>query len=63
MGDLQVALYYKMKSLSIEEKVLPENHPQLASSYNNLALIYQDMGELEKARKYELQAEAVRAKR
>ena len=37
------------KSLHIREEVLGENHPDIATSYNNLALVYADQGEYLKA--------------
>ncbi len=43
LGQLDRALEIKLKGLKIEEEVLNKNHPQLASSYNNLSTIYHDM--------------------
>lgn len=36
------------KSLSIREKVLEEEHPDTAASYNNLADVYQSQGKYKK---------------
>ena len=36
LGDRQRALEYQVKALEIRKKVLPETHPDLAISYNNV---------------------------
>ena len=38
-----------MKDLAVREKVLGTEHPSTATTYNNIATIYQDMGKLEQA--------------
>ena len=58
-GDYEKALKYRFKALDIEEKVLDENHPQLAGSYNNTSSIYLDLGDYEKALEYNLKAIAI----
>ena len=40
------------KSLSLRKKVLGEEHPYTADSYNNIGTIYDDLGEHEKALEY-----------
>ncbi len=40
------------KSLEIRQKTLPPNHPNLATSYNNIGRVYDDMGEYSKALSY-----------
>jgi tetratricopeptide (TPR) repeat protein len=46
------ALEFQLKAVEIREQVLDKNHPDLATSYNNLSLIYKDKGQLERARPY-----------
>ncbi len=41
-----------IKSLMIREAVLPSNHPSLATSYNNLGMVYFSMGEYKKSEEY-----------
>jgi tetratricopeptide (TPR) repeat protein len=36
-------------SLNIKEKTLPSNHPDLATTYNNIGVIYCNTGEYSKA--------------
>jgi len=40
------------KSLEILQKTLPENHPDLATSYNNIGGVYNKMGKYSKALSY-----------
>ncbi|CAF4248092.1 unnamed protein product, partial [Rotaria sordida] len=49
MGDYSKALEFYEKSHKIFEKALPPNHPSLASSYNNIGLVYYNMGGYSKA--------------
>jgi tetratricopeptide (TPR) repeat protein len=51
-----------LKALEIREKVLGEEHPDTASSYNNLALLYNSKGEYEKAEPLFLKALEIREK-
>jgi tetratricopeptide (TPR) repeat protein len=51
-GKYTEAITYYEKSLEISQKTLPENHPDLADSYNNIGLVYNDMGEYSKALSY-----------
>ena len=37
------------KALEIRQQSLPSNHPDLASSYNNIGIVYDSMGEYSKA--------------
>lgn len=41
-----------MRALKIREQVLDKNHPSLATSYNNLAMIYLDLKDYESACQY-----------
>ncbi len=52
MGEYSKALSYYEKDLEIKQKTLPENHPDLALSYNNTGNVYYDMGEYSKALSY-----------
>ncbi|MFN0037631.1 MAG: tetratricopeptide repeat protein [Saprospiraceae bacterium] len=51
-GEVYKALDYSQKAVAIWEKVLSSEHPDLASSYNNLALTYGALGEHQKALEY-----------
>jgi len=46
------ALQYYKKSLSITEKILGTKHPSTAIIYNNIGLLYDEMGDYKKAYKY-----------
>jgi tetratricopeptide (TPR) repeat protein len=48
-GKYDEAIKYFEKSLVICEKTLPQNHPHLASSFNNIGLVYEKLGEYSKA--------------
>lgn len=48
LGEAFKALEYRQKTLSILEKVLPPEHPDLAQSYNNLAVTYYTLGDFQK---------------
>ncbi|CAF2736515.1 unnamed protein product [Rotaria sp. Silwood2] len=48
-GDYEKAIRYYERTLEIEEKTLPPNHPDLAISYGNIGLVYLKMGEYSKA--------------
>ncbi|CAF3854503.1 unnamed protein product, partial [Rotaria sp. Silwood1] len=49
MGEYSKAISYYKKSLAIDEKRLPPNHFNLASSYNNIGAVYYNTGEYSKA--------------
>ena len=49
MGEYEKALASYERSLEIKKIALPPNHPDLATSYNNIGLVYHSMGEYEKA--------------
>jgi hypothetical protein len=44
-GKYSEALSFYKKGLAIEEEALPENHPDLATSYSNIGQVYSNMGE------------------
>ena len=48
-GEYQEALEFHQKCLDIYLKSLPPNHPNLATSYNNIGLVHDKMGEYSKA--------------
>ncbi|CAF4316735.1 unnamed protein product, partial [Rotaria sordida] len=49
MGDYSKALEFYEKDLEITKKALPPNHPDLATSYNNIGGVYKNMGDYSKA--------------
>ncbi len=51
-GKYTEAITYFEKSLEIRQKTLPDNHPHLATSYNNIGLAYSNIGECSKALSY-----------
>ena len=50
--ELDEALRYYKKSVTIKLNTLGENHPDVAASYNNIGIVYRDKGELDKALEY-----------
>jgi len=56
IGQYLKALEYSMRALEIQHKVLGEEHPSVATSYNNLASIYQATGDYNKALEYSMRA-------
>ena len=52
MGDNKKALEYHELSLNIRKKILGEEHPDTATSYNNIGSIYNNMGDNKKALEY-----------
>lgn len=49
LGDYYLAIAYYEKARDMKEKILPENHPSLATSYNNIAGVYYHVGEYSRA--------------
>ena len=65
LGDLAYyseSLCYYTKVLAIREKVLPENHPDIATSYNNVGYAYGKLGDHKKELEYKLKALAIEEK-
>ena len=62
MGELEKAKNYYLRAMEIRKKQLGSNHAHVATSYNNIGVVYGDMGELEKARNYHLRAMEIREK-
>ena len=56
------SLYYCMKVLAIREKVLPENHPDIAEIYNNIGCVYDKLGNHKQALEYLKKALTIRIK-
>ena len=52
MGDYKKALEYHELSLKIMKKILGEEHPDIAKSYNNIGNTYDKMGDYKKALEY-----------
>ena len=50
--ELDKALKYYSKSLTIRLNKSGENHPDVATIYNDMGCVYQDKGELSKALEY-----------
>ncbi|CAF0770711.1 unnamed protein product [Adineta steineri] len=48
-GDYEKAVWYHEKALEIDQKILPSNHPSLASSLNNIGNVYDRIGEYSKS--------------
>ena len=59
MGDHKKDLEYNLKALEIRERVLPPEHPSLATSYNNVGYTYGDLGDHKQALEYQLKALAI----
>jgi tetratricopeptide (TPR) repeat protein len=49
LGEYQEAITFYEKSLEINKKTLPSNHPSLAMSYGNIGNVYKNMGDYSKA--------------
>ena len=58
----QDALFVYEKALAIREKVLGDYHPDTATTYNNLGILYKNIGEYDKALDYYLKALAIKEK-
>ena len=63
-GKLDNALIFANKSLKIRQNIFKENlnHPDLATSFNNIAIIYRDKGDLDNALKFMKKALVIREK-
>ena len=56
MEEYGKALEFMLKAITIREKILPDNHPDLAASYNNVGNTYRILGDLKKALDFHLKA-------
>jgi len=61
-GKYNNAIYVFKKALKIRKKILGEEHPDTAQSYNNLAELYRNMGKYQKAEPLYLKALKIREK-
>jgi tetratricopeptide (TPR) repeat protein len=52
MGEYSKALSSHEKALVIKQQSLPPNHPDLASSYNNIGGVYENLDDYSKARSF-----------
>jgi hypothetical protein len=52
-----------LKSIKIREKLLPPDHPNLATSYNNISVIFQDLGDKENEKEFKEKAKEVELRR
>ncbi|CAF1062420.1 unnamed protein product [Adineta steineri] len=48
-GEYEKAIWYYEQALEFNQKILPSNHPSLATSYSNIGSVYNNMGEHSKA--------------
>jgi tetratricopeptide (TPR) repeat protein len=62
MGAYEKAEPLYLKDLKISEKVLGEEHPSTATSYNNLGFFYYGQGDFERAYGFMKKAVDVRSK-
>jgi tetratricopeptide (TPR) repeat protein len=62
LGQNYKSLDYSLKALAIWDKVLPTDHPDLASSYNNLAETYRALGQNDKSLEYNQKTLVIREK-
>ena len=60
--NFKKSLIFQNKAIEIWEKTLHENHPHLATSYNNLSLIYNGQGDLKNALIFQNKAIEIREK-
>ena len=51
-GSFNIAIEYYQQELEIRKEQLGPNHIYVATSYNNLGLVYWKTGDLEKAKEY-----------
>ncbi|MCP3931459.1 MAG: tetratricopeptide repeat protein, partial [Bacteroidetes bacterium] len=58
-GQYEKALEFFQKAIAIWEEVLDAKHPSLATSYNNIGLLYQDQGQYEPALEFYQKAIAI----
>jgi tetratricopeptide (TPR) repeat protein len=49
LGEYHEAIAFYKKSLEIDEKILPSNHPYLGSSYGDIGNVYREIGDYQKA--------------
>ncbi|MDR2579425.1 MAG: tetratricopeptide repeat protein [Fibromonadaceae bacterium] len=52
LGNYDRALEWYYNALEISEKILGKEHPNIATTYNNMALVFNDRGDYDKALEY-----------
>ena len=62
LADYKLALEYYKKDSSILEKILGKEHPDTATTYNNMALVYDIQGNYDRALEYHGKALVIREK-
>lgn len=62
LGEYEKALEYYMKALAIREKVLGREHPDTATTYNNIGVLYYYMQDYVEAKQYLQKAYFILAK-
>ena len=60
--NYEKSLEYKKKALEMQQKSLPENHPDIATSLNNIGSSYDDLGKHQEALEYYKKALEMRQK-
>ena len=58
-GKREESLNYYLKCKQIREEVLPSNHPDLATIYNNLATLLKNDGKREESLNYYLKSKQI----
>ncbi|MBV6342278.1 tetratricopeptide repeat protein, partial [Candidatus Magnetobacterium casense] len=58
LGDARQAIAFYEKSLAIFKEVYGERHPSVATTYNNMAIVYDETGDKQKAADYIAKAKA-----
>jgi len=61
-ADHQLALDYYRDALAIRQRMLPDEHPLIAGSLNNLASIHRSLGQFDEAEQATLRTLAIRQK-
>jgi tetratricopeptide (TPR) repeat protein len=59
LGDLPAATEFLRRALDIQQRLLPSDHPSIATTYQNLSNLERALGRLPEARKYLLAAQAI----
>ena len=59
LGEYRKAMEFMLKALAIRKKFLPEDHPDLATAYNNVGLTYSQLGDHHSALGFGLKALAI----
>ena len=60
LAQYNKALEYHQQSLAIKKQVYGDSHPDVAISYNNIGLVYDDLGDYVRALEYHQQSLAIK---